>query len=272
MTNGSRPGSKQRPSKEVREADLFLKYSGEFLNWLQKNAKAIFVVAGALVLTGTLYAAYNWWNQKKEYAAQEALFAVEKSYFTLKEKYDAAKAEYERLQEEKSKNKAKGGVEKPADYPSGDLTADYGDILKRFEGFMAAHRGTNAEVMAALQAARIYSDYQNYEAAEKLLAPVVERGEGVGLLRALSMTMLGTMAEAQGRCEKAIEHWQGVLSLQTAGVFHSDVLLRQALCYESLSNKEKAKEIYGKLGADFADSQAGRRAKSYLRWLELQGE
>ena len=90
------------------------------------------------------------------------------------------------------------------------------------------------------------------------------------MLEGLAQIMLGTVIEAQGRCEAALKHWEAVLAGQKMNVLHSEALLKKALCLENLAKVDEAREVYQRLQKDFAKSTAGQKAKSYLRLLDIK--
>ena len=253
-------------SKEAREADVFMKTSEKFIRWMQKNKQLLLLAIGVVVAAVVGFNGLVWWKQQQELKAQNELFKIEKSYGKLHEKYETAKQDHEKALEEAVKAKKPAPAKSEA-HPSGDLQKDYGDVVRQFEEVMKKHEGSNSATMASLHLARIYVDYEQYPLAEKIL--LVSAPKGKGLLKNLAQMMLGTVVEVQGRCDSAIKHWQEIKDVKS--VLYPEVMLRQALCYETLSQADKAKELYKKIQAEHSESQVSRKAKSYLRLLELKG-
>ena len=258
---------KKRASAEAREADVFLRGSESLLKWLQKNVIAVFAVLG-IGLAGALGASiYGWWQTEKEQKAQEAFFRVEKDYKDTRSNFEKAKATQATALKDKKKKRDKTSTE---GLPSGDLEKDYGKVLSRLEVVEKKHAGSSAAHLASLLSARILVEYKEFQRAEKSLLGSAEKKTSSKFLQALVQVMLGTVIEAQGRCEVAVTHWQSVLAMESVGYLHAEALLRQALCFENLSKTSQARDLYQRIQRDHAKSSAGQKAKTYLRLLNIK--
>lgn len=247
----------KRASKEAREADAFIKSSGQLLQWIEKNRAlvvAVFVGAGVVAAA---FAGYNWFSQEQELKAQEAFYQAELS---LKKVLDAK-------QETSEKDKKDSSEEKLSD---AEFSKKFEVAIRQFEGVIKDHAGQRAAVLAGFSLAELYKDHQKYENA---IAAVDSISKGLSAdqeLYGLAHFMKGTLQYKNENCQAAIQSWQLVAGSPAADFIHPEALLRQGLCHEKLKQWDEALKSYSRVSEEFKDTDSARRARSFLRLLKLK--
>ncbi len=84
---------------------------------------------------------------------------------------------------------------------------------------------------------------------------------------AKTLYLMGECLFNQGEYDLAILDYQKVISNYSGDTHSPAALLRQAMSFEKLTDKETAKIIYGKLAADYPDSREAKVAKERMENL-----
>lgn len=84
---------------------------------------------------------------------------------------------------------------------------------------------------------------------------------------AKTLYLMGECLFNQGEYDLAILDYQKVISNYSGDTHSPAALLRQAMSFEKLTDKETAKIIYGKLAADYPDSREAKVAKERMETL-----
>lgn len=231
------------PSK--KEEDIFLRYSALFLRWLEKNILAVSSAFGVMILVGLAWTGYQHYCNSVELEAQAEMFKIEKQF--LKVQADVAKS-----------NKK--------DRP--DLDKTYGKYIQSLTQFIDKNKKTDAAAIASLHLGKLYYEYGKYQPGLELLEKIKTRNE---LLKGLVLVQKGVFHESLGDCNKANEQWTKVIKERTLAHLHPESMLKQAVCLQSLSKKKEAKSVYQKLITEHADTEPGKKAKGYLRLLQVKG-
>jgi len=236
---------------------------------IEHNAKLIaaLVVVGLLAGIGSI--AFQFISKRQERAAQEAYYAVETRYNQLREGFDKAKLEALMPSMAPPAGKEKKNESKPA---SGQLDQDYGSVIGDLEKVARDHTGTTGGAQAALILAETYLSYNQPDKAVEIAQLPAKSLPAGHLMANLAKVLWGNALAAKGNCQEAVGVWQQVIDNKKAAFLHPDVSLRSGICYESLSQPEKAAEMYRKVTSEAAESIAGQTAKGLLRAIELKSK
>lgn len=235
---------------------------------VEHNAKLIAALVVVALLIGVGFIAFQFISKRQERAAQEAYYAVETRYNQLREGFD--KAKFEALMPSTAPKAEHGKNEnKPA---SGQLDQDYGTVISDLEKVARDHTGTSGGAQAALILAETYLSYNQPDKAIEIAQLPAKNLPASHLMANLSKVLWGNALAAKGNCQEAVGVWQEVIDNKKAAFLHPDVSLRSGICYESLSQPEKAAEMYRKVTSEAAESVAGQTAKGLLRAIELKSK
>ncbi len=250
---------------QVRNPDAVQKQILGGWHWVENNAGIVFGLVGLLLLGGIIWVVMNWMGERKEAKAQEAYYAVEFKFMKIKDGFDRAK--YSSLMPGLA---AQAKTDEKA--ASGDLAKDYGTLLTDLEKVARDHAGTSAGAQAALLAADTYLAYNQAGKASELAQIPSKNMKAQTLPGSLARVVWGSSLAAENKCGEAVKVWQEVLDAKNMAYLHGDVSLRSGLCFETLNEPEKAKEMYRKVSAEAADTAVGARAKGLLRALEQKAK
>ena len=224
---------------EVRERDAFLKLSDRVSDWISKNRSMFLAVVGALVLGTASYTGYDIFTSHRETKAQEALYEARKKYDpSISNMFDK---------------------KEPAVEPK--LTDD---SVKAFSAVIDDYKGTQASMLAAIELSQAYLEEQKAEPALQLFERI--KGSTDSLVGSLAVLQNAKVLEANGKCSEAVgvleKLWNSKSILKS---IQTEARLRAGVCYEQLSQLDKAKEMFTTASQD--KGAAADTAKKYLRLL-----
>ncbi len=107
---------------------------------------------------------------------------------------------------------------------------------------------------------------KKYKEAYKLFEQHLS-GQPDGKEAAKTLYLMGECLFNQGEYDLAILDYQKVISNYSGDTHSPAALLRQAMSFEKLTDKETAKIIYGKLAADYPDSREAKVARERMENL-----
>lgn len=247
--------------EEVRKPDVFLATMGTAWKRVEQYRALLVAALGGLIILGGGFSLYTWLNTKKEAKAQAAYYLAKKSLGEAEEQF-VAKPKTAPDSEKKNE------TAQPAKIKTGNVETDYGTSIPNLEAVVKSNPGTRAAVLAAIDLSDILIEYKQVDRAVENLTSALKNLPQDELLYGLGALKLGAAQQARGSCESAIQSWSKITESKQLGFLHGESYLRQALCYEALSQKQKAIELYQKVSTDFADTDAGKSAKKYLRLLK----
>jgi predicted negative regulator of RcsB-dependent stress response len=262
---------------KLSKHDAFLDAVDKSLAATMPFRKQLTFLILAVIVGGFCWAGYAVYQEKKEDNAQTALFLIEKKAIDMAQEKQKAKDEKDKaaLAKEKdpkaaaalaAKNKAAKSAEEEA-----ELKPDSAALLPDYEAFLKAHGNSHAAATAVLQMAQIYDELGQKEKAYEVLNTYQNKVESSDLLTPLFFYRLGIGAEKLGKCDQAIQSWERILKNPKAAFLHAETMLQKGLCLEQLGKKDEAKAAYTSLENDYADTDAGKSAQKYLRWMEHGG-
>ncbi len=225
--------------QEVRKPDVFLRLSEHVSHWASKNRGLVIGVFAALVVGGAGYGIYDIYSTNRENKAQEALYQARK-------KYNPAVAE--------------PFAQKPTEPKLND------ESVKSFESVITEFKGTQASKVAAIELSQAFLDERKFEPALKVFDKSSPASTG-DLVASLHILQNAKVLEANGKCNEAIslleKLWQ---SQHTLKALQTEARVRAGICYEQLSQLDKAKEMF--TTASQEKGAAADTAKKYLRLIQ----
>ena len=225
-------------------------------------------IAVAVVLSLVALAVVKYLDSQKEKAELEAftaLYPVEKTYFQRKSSFELGEV----LKTQKAEDLGlPEDLAQESKVRSGELEADYGDVLTDLNSFLRTYPKSQAAAMAGVMLIDIYQQYQAWELAQPALDQLKARGDS--LLEGLLQISAGTARAEAGQCDQALGHWQGVLKNKKLEFLHAEASLRSGLCQEQIGQLDEAAASY-RAASDKAapGSSVASSASQFLRALEL---
>ncbi len=189
------------------------------------------------------YATYDAYKNQYEEKAQSALFEAEKLYAANQ----GAKAFAQDNKKETS--------------PSVDTT----QIEDKLNSVIEEFPKSTAAKQASLLSAEILLSKKDTQKAISALEKGFSNYSG-HLADSILALKLSNLYEQNNQCDKAIPVLETVFKSKTAEL-KPEILLRQALCEETLGQVDKAKQSFQKLATEFSDSSQGQQAQKYLKVL-----
>lgn len=245
--------------EDIKGPDLFISTADKAWTAIEKNKVLVLTILGVFLIGATGWSGMVWWNSKKESKAQEAYYSAKKVLIDTAKLYEVPEATPEQLEKKETPVAKKT--------KSGDFEADFGAAAKGLEDMINSHKGSHAAAAAALDLAPVYDEYKLFDRGAKTFTTAAQSLSGSDLFAGLVHLQLGNYQQALGQCDAAIKTWQKVSSNKDFSFLHADALLKEGLCWNQLGDNAKATELFKKLAQDFADTDAGRSAKKYLRLL-----
>lgn len=256
-SNSTGNGRKLNQSHELREA----LGNGGFGEFVENNAPLLGAVFAIVVIAAVIYEGVQFVQKRHELSAATAFYPIESQYSKLKEGFDKAKMQ-------NFMPSAKTAA--PTSAATGDLQKDYGAVLPELEKIANENAGTTAGAQAAMDLADIYLNYKQPEKAVDFAKTAAEKLNSHNTLAPLARVLWGTALAQKGDCAAAVTVWQQVIDDKSAAFLVPNVSLRSGLCYEKMSQNDKAAEMYHRVVADAEQTSDGQTAKTYLRAIDLK--
>lgn len=246
-------------------------------NYIFEMAKPFAVIAGAVLILGAGYYGYKHFAATQETKAQEELY-------TLQKNVDDKEKKIEKEAEDKVKGKADFGKLKKLDTKKLEemmakaevvkdqksLAANFADDLNNYEKFIQSHNGKKAALMAAIQGAKLASDYKDFARAEKILRLANAGVENTDMFAGLVRAQLSTALIGQSKYSEAIGELTKITDSPKLSFFHAHALLHLAACFLETKDFEKAQSALTRIEKDFGNTQAASEAKQLKRLLLLK--
>lgn len=247
--------------EDVRGPDEFIKTSSRLFHFIEKHLASVGIALGVFILVGLGYSAYEMWSRRQSAKAATAFFEVKKA----REKIFSSFQE----QAEEKRKKAEAKKDQKAIEDLAKAKPDFSpELVNAYKGFLEKFKGTPSGVMAAIELSGYLGEYEKHNEAKDALKMVPESAVRKGLLAGLFHVQAGRVEADLGQCQEAISHWQKPLGDSEQKPLHADLLLRMAVCYENLKDKDKALTTYDRVIREHAQTRAAETAKIYKRLLE----
>jgi predicted negative regulator of RcsB-dependent stress response len=234
--------------QDIRGPDVFISNMQKFSEWAYNRRKALMGVLVLIAAVALAWAGMGTYSAKQEDAAAETLFAAEKTLNKVDQSFEVPPAGTAKAQAQGKP--IKDG--KALAVPTGKIEVDYKDAIEQLKDVITRFPRTQTSVIAALDLARIYHSYNKPDDSISVLNGAV----GVAnhpATKGLVLQSLGLAYESKGDCTSAVNQWQKIIDDKTMGPFQANSLIKQALCYEKLNQKDKAIEIFGRFDAAEAE-------------------
>lgn len=250
--------------EELKKPDVFISGVSKAWSGIEKYRMIVFSVAVVLLLSGAGYSIYSWQLNRTEAQAQGQYFLAKK---TLDEASKAFEIDKEAVIAAEKKN------EKPPmpKVKSGNLDQDFGPAVEKLEEVVKKHPTTKAAVMAGLELSSLFQEYKQQDRTLSIMETLEKTTKPSEIVHGFVLLHKGNALQMKGDCGAAIASWEKVVAQTGLQILHAEALLRQGLCHENLGDKTKAQETYRRLSQDFADTDAGKAAKRYLRLAQQAG-
>ncbi len=265
--------NKKLDKNDLKGPDMFVSSVDRAWTKIERHRRIGASLVVALFAIGVAYTFFNAYKSKKEttaqveyYLAKKVLLDTEKAYQPkpVDPKTTDPKTTDSKTLETKNTEKVAEQTEKKK---TGNLDQDFGPAVTQLESVIKRNVGSKAAVLAALDLSPIFFEYKQGERAFNNLHEASKSVSKSDLLYGFLYMQLGNAQQANGKCEDAIKSWKLVSDSKNHTFLHSEALLNEGLCLESLGQRDKASEIYRRVSQDFGDTDAGKSAKNYLRLM-----
>lgn len=263
--------AKKINKEELNRPDAFVSVSDKVAKFLGDNLKAIFALFGLGAIVGIGFVVMDHLNKSKELNAQEALFEVTAQ---VKKIELDGKSQEEKALEDVKKQLGMDNFNLPDEKAKSpeDLSKSYGSALSSYERVIADHSGTKASFIAAIDAADLCIQHKAWDQAQKFIGMVVNQPKRKDFFFGLLNAQMGTILNSQGKFDEALTHFSKVLDSKEQEFLHPEVLVKMGLSHEKKGEVDQARAMYERASEEFSSTTAGKRAKSFLRLLELKGK
>lgn len=240
-----------------------LTFEAQVAHYIASASKPfMYTAVTGLVLAGA-YLGYRHYQTTLEEKSQEDLFSLQKAVETKEKKIET--------EAQDKKAPAKTPVEKTEVEKTPQILAStFSDDLKKYDDFIRSHANKKAAYLAAIQAARLASDYKDYSRAEAVLRQVVNSPEKNDLFSGLLRAQLSTALIEQKKCPDALTELNQIADNKSQTYFHPQALLRMGACYIETKDWDKAQSALTRVEKDFSNTQAASDAKQLKRLLLLK--
>lgn len=252
---------------DLKGPDAFVSTVDKAWHIIEHHRKIWIFVISIIFVAGLSYTLFNLVQSRREASAQSEYYVAKKSLTEAEKSFQPKVPEPPQSKDAKAaKSKDEKNVE-TSKVKSGDINADYGGAVTALEGVIQKHPGSKAAAMAALDLSPLFFEYKQNDRALNILTIASKAVSKSDLLFGFVYLQLGAAQQANGKCEDAITSWKKVSDSKNHTFLHSEALLNEGLCLESLGQKDKAVDVYRKVSQDFGDTDAGKSAKNYLRQI-----
>lgn len=212
----------------------------------QKYSKAILGFLVLLIVIGASLLINSYYTEMYESKAAEELFKAE----VLHNANLAMK-------------RSVGDLKKEGE----SVTVDVTQVAEKLNHVIQEYPKSTAALQAAITLSDLYYEKKETQKALDVLESSIKNNSSNKSVIAQSLRLkLSNYLERSGDCQKALDTLKPVTDTKNS-FFKPEALLRSGLCYESLGNNDKAKEVYQKLATEHLDTNQGQQAQKYLKLL-----
>ncbi len=255
---------------EHKTAKKELSFEAQTAHFIASAARPfLYTVLVALVAAGS-YLGYRHYQTTLESKSQEELFSLQKNVEDKEKKINSDAQEKVEAGKENKKADKKPAAKVEVEKTPQSLVATFSDDLKHYDEFIRTNANKKAAYMAAIQSARLASDYKDYARAESTLRQVVNAPEKTDLFAGLLRAQLSTVLIEQKKCTEALAELNQITDNKAQSYFHPQALLRMGACYIENKDWDKAQSALTRVEKDFSNTQAAGDAKQLKRLLLLK--
>ncbi len=228
-----------------------------------------YLVVGAMalaILAGIGVSVASHLREKNEAKAQTELFLAQHELETARQKLtQLAQPPTPKETDAKKAKKADAKPPEPRVLSTDEKTAELKTSIEKYEAVMAAHKGTRASVLAAIEASALWIEIEQPQKAVDLIENAWnERTGGPTLLGSLALARAQALERA-GQYEKSIAALDQFPKSSGIDFLLSEAMMVRAMCQLKLHQPGKAAEVLKELGEKFPDTRAGKASKGLLR-------
>lgn len=225
------------------------------MKWIDAYRLHLIAVISVCVLAGLSYWAWTFYAQKQNEQAEKDLYPFRSRLIEAEKKA--------------------GGELFNARSLFQDKKADFESISKEVEDYksflMSQTSVRPAHIISAMELSSFLNRYEKKDQALNLLDFVrMKSSSHSSWIYSILLIQLGTLFMDKGDFTRAIDLFTEVLSLKSAESFYQEVLLKTAVCYESIGELEKASEIYAEIRQNKNAGLYKERALHYDRLFRLK--
>jgi len=141
------------------------------------------------------------------------------------------------------------------------------DALKLLDEIISQYPGSAADYKARLQKAEYLLQIRNFDEAQRVIMPVVEKGKPK-LIIPLAISVLGATRESSGKYKDAIETYNLFLDKYPEHFLTPKIYESLARVYEISGSLQDAKTTYEKLATLYPSTAWAQRAQGRLMALQ----
>ena len=225
------------------------------MKWMYAYRFYLIGVFGACALAGLSFWGSSLYSQKQNEKAEAELYPFRFRLIEAEKKAGGELFDSRSLFQEKK-----------ADFESvSKEVEDYKNFLMSQETTRPAH------LISAIELVAFLIKYQKQDVALSLLDFVYMRSSSrTSWLYSVLLIQLGTLFMDKGDFTRAIDLFSEVLPLKSAEPFHQEILLKTALCYESIGEFEQSSDIYNEIRQNKSAGLYKERALHYDRLFRLK--
>ena len=264
LTKGFDVSKKSLTKDDLRGPDPFRRLMYFIWKSIQAYKQLVWLFLALIFIAPISWTAWSIYQDHRETQAQDDYFLVEKAL--LEKQKDFAEAKFQD-KDQKDKQKDDQKTDQKKNLATGDLEKDFGEQIKAFKAVAVEHHGTVAAQLAAINIIALYNEYESSKKALDLVPLFKKQKRGKGLFDALLTVQIGNLLAGANDCKGALSEWEKVLNNPQWEYAYSQVRLRMGTCYESLKQKDKAKQFFELVKKEEASTPVGRLADRYLRTL-----
>lgn len=197
------------------------------MSWVSANPVIVLGVAAAILLTAATIGGVRAWRASSADAASAAVAAI-------------------RLEYVRAMGGEPGDVDVPE--PANPETARQvrTEFVERFASFAREHRGTPAQVLAALEASRIYEALGAEEQAREVLQAAADAQPASSPIRAVALRRVAALAEGSGDFEAAAR--AHLAAADTPGYpLRLEALADAARCWAEAARPDEALALFARI-------------------------
>lgn len=246
--------------EEVKAPDAFVTFSDQVAKVLNDNFQWVAGLVGTVLIVTLGWLGYSSYTDYVEGHAQEALFEIDKKVAKINIDLNDLQKDLEKKDQKKST--------RPEKSPE-TLAKNYGAVLSEYEAFIKQNSGTKAAMIAAIQAADLYSTHKVFDKAAQTLGAVEGTAKSSDFFFGLVLYKLAGALTTLGKYDEAVVKLERIVESKQQEHLHSAALLKIGLNYEGLKDYKQAESYYQRVKDEFSSNSAGSMAASYLRLMKL---
>ncbi len=229
------------------------------IKWLEILSRYKYIVISvgiAMVAVYGGYLTYGFLNDKENQKEESLIYQYKSKLVQVEKKHGGAI------------------LDKASQFLSAKKVKDYKLIeneVNNYTNFLKSRKNSKpVHWIAAIELSYFLIKYDREKQALQLLESISLQKSDENWLYQLLVLKLGSMFMEEKNYTRAVHLFSIILSEESAQPFHLEAWFKTALCYESLGENEKAKEIYSLIQEKQEASLYKDRATHYNRLLQIK--